>query len=129
MSLLTPATGTRRSSVDLDERELLDGMEAQGGLQELELASADAVGANLHLIESDLARMTPGEHVKEAAELAAVRCQQAFEDLDQPDRCSGFRSLLLWPGTTPPATRDRTNSPRLRASHRAAGDPGRRASA
>jgi hypothetical protein len=81
----------RRSSIDLDKRELLDGMEAQGSLQELALASADAVGANLHLIESELARMTPGEHVKEAAEPAAVRCQQALEDLDQPDRCSGFR--------------------------------------
>ncbi len=48
-------TGMRRSSVDLDKRELLDGIEAQGGLQELALASADAVGANLHLLESDLA--------------------------------------------------------------------------
>jgi hypothetical protein len=79
-----------RSSLDFDEGELLKGVKAQHCLEELALAGADAVGADLHVIEPGLARLPPGEHVKEATELAAVRCYEAFEDPHQPDGRSGL---------------------------------------
>jgi hypothetical protein len=92
VAVMPLAAALRWLSFDLDKRELPEWDGSAGRSSGLALAKADAVGADLYLIESDLAGLTPGEHVKEAAELAAVRCQQAFED-QPPDPSPAWQGL------------------------------------
>ena len=54
---------------NLDDHELLQAAtKAQCPLNELALIEVDFVFADFHLVEPDLARFPPDEHVEEAAE-------------------------------------------------------------
>jgi len=60
-------TGRPGMRGDLDDREVLQALEAQRCFDEGPLGVPDAIGAHLRLIESDLARLSPGKNVKSSA--------------------------------------------------------------
>src|SRR6516162_10662438 len=71
----------------LDDHELLQAVtEVECPLNELALIEVYVVVADFHLVEPDLARYPPDEHVEEAAEPSAVCGSKTVEDLSGPAR-------------------------------------------
>jgi hypothetical protein len=76
---------------NLNDRELFQAvMKVQRQPDELGLIAPNAISANLHLVESDLTGLSPGEHVEEPAEPSAVGGSQAVEDPHGPRRCASL---------------------------------------